>query len=95
MEKCTYCIQRIRTSQIEADRENRMVRDSEIQTACQQSCPTQAIVFGNRNDPNSAVARRKTSPLDYVLLEALNTRPRTSYTALIRNPNPAIEGEKA
>jgi Fe-S-cluster-containing dehydrogenase component len=64
MEKCTYCIQRIRTSQIEADRENRMVRDSEIQTACQQSCPTQAIVFGNRNDPNSAVARRKASPLD-------------------------------
>jgi MoCo/4Fe-4S cofactor protein with predicted Tat translocation signal len=95
MEKCTYCIQRIRTTQIDADREDRLVRDGEIQTACQQTCPTQAITFGNRNDPQSAVARRKASRLDYVLLEDLNTRPRTSYTALIRNPNPAIESEKA
>jgi len=95
MEKCTYCIQRIRTTQIDAHREDRPVRDGQIQTACQQSCPTQAIIFGNRNDPSSAVARRKASPLDYVLLEELNTRPRTSYSALIRNPNPAIESEKA
>ena len=95
MEKCTYCIQRIRMTQIDADREDRLVRDGEIQTACQQSCPTQAIIFGNRNDPQSAVARRKASPLDYVLLEELNTRPRTSYAAVIRNPNPAIESEKA
>ena len=94
MEKCTYCIQRIRTTQITAEREDRAVRDGEIQTACQQSCPTQAIIFGNRNDPQSAVAQRKASPLDYVLLEELNTRPRTSYTALIRNPNPAIGGDK-
>jgi Fe-S-cluster-containing dehydrogenase component len=82
-------------TQIDADGENRQIRDGEIQTACQQSCPTQAIIFGNRNDPHSAVAHRKASPLDYVLLEELNTRPRTSYTALIRNPNPAIESEKA
>jgi MoCo/4Fe-4S cofactor protein with predicted Tat translocation signal len=95
MEKCTYCIQRIRTTLINADRENRQVADGEIVTACQQSCPTQAIIFGDRNDKNSAVARRKASPLDYVLLEELNTRPRTSYTALIRNPNPAIDREKA
>jgi MoCo/4Fe-4S cofactor protein with predicted Tat translocation signal len=95
MEKCTYCIQRVRMTQIEADKEDRLVRDGEIQTACQQSCPTQAIIFGNRNDPQSAVAHRKSSRLDYVLLEDLNTRPRTSYTALIRNPNPAIESEKA
>ncbi len=95
MEKCNYCIQRIRTTQIDADREDRLVRDGEIQTACQQSCPTQAIIFGNRNDPQSAVAHRKASPLDYVLLEDLNTRPRTSYAAVIRNPNPAIESEKA
>ena len=95
MEKCTYCIQRIRTTQIDADREDRPIRDGEIQTACQQSCPTQAIIFGNRNDPQSAVAHRKASPLDYVLLEELNTRPRTSYAALIHNPNPAIESEKA
>jgi Fe-S-cluster-containing dehydrogenase component len=94
MEKCTYCIQRIRTTLIAADRENRPVHDGEIVTACQQACPTQAIIFGDRNDTTSAVGRRKASPLDYVLLEELNTRPRTSYTALIRNPNPAIESEK-
>ena len=91
MEKCTYCIQRIRAAEIDADREDRLVRDGEIVTACQQSCPTQAIVFGNRNDNASAVARRKASPLDYVLLDELNTRPRTSYAALIRNPNPKIK----
>jgi Fe-S-cluster-containing dehydrogenase component len=95
MEKCTYCIQRVRTALIDADRGDRPLADGDIVTACQQSCPTQAIVFGDRNDPHSAVARRKASPLDYVLLEELNTRPRTSYTALIRNPNPAIGGNKA
>jgi molybdopterin-containing oxidoreductase family iron-sulfur binding subunit len=90
MEKCTYCIQRVRTTQIAADREGRDIADGEILTACQQSCPTQAIVFGDRNRRDSAVARRKASPIDYTLLEDLNTRPRTSYSALIRNPNPAI-----
>jgi molybdopterin-containing oxidoreductase family iron-sulfur binding subunit len=94
MEKCTYCIQRIRHTMIDADREERPIRDGEIMTACQQSCPTQAIIFGDRNDADSAVVRRKASPLDYVLLEELNTRPRTSYTALIRNPNPRIGGDK-
>jgi molybdopterin-containing oxidoreductase family iron-sulfur binding subunit len=92
MEKCTYCIQRIRKTQIEAAKEDRPIRDGEIVTACQQSCPTQAIVFGDRNDRQSTVVKRKSSPLDYVLLEELNTRPRTSYGALIRNPNPAIKG---
>jgi molybdopterin-containing oxidoreductase family iron-sulfur binding subunit len=90
MEKCTYCIQRIRTKQIDAEREDRPLRDGEVVTACQQSCPTQAIIFGDKNNPDSAVAKRKASPLDYVLLDELNTRPRTSYSALIRNPNPAI-----
>jgi molybdopterin-containing oxidoreductase family iron-sulfur binding subunit len=90
MEKCTYCVQRIRQAQIAADREDRPLRDGEIVTACQQSCPTEAIIFGDRNNVESAVARRKSSPLDYVLLAELNTRPRTSYQALIRNPNPAI-----
>jgi molybdopterin-containing oxidoreductase family iron-sulfur binding subunit len=92
MEKCTYCIQRIRTTQIAAERDRRPLRDGELLTACQQSCPTQAIVFGDRNDTGSAVAKRKASPLDYVLLDELNTLPRTSYSALIRNPNPAIKG---
>ncbi len=91
MEKCTYCIQRIRTAEIAADRDNRKLRDGEVVTACQQSCPTQAIVFGDRNDRNSAVVKRKAAPIDYVLLDELNTLPRTSYGALIRNPNPAIK----
>jgi MoCo/4Fe-4S cofactor protein with predicted Tat translocation signal len=91
MEKCTYCIQRIRTTQIDAARENREIADGEVVTACQQSCPTQAIVFGDRNNPDSAVAKRKSSPIDYALLDDMNTAPRTTYSALIRNPNPAIK----
>jgi molybdopterin-containing oxidoreductase family iron-sulfur binding subunit len=91
MEKCTYCIQRIRTTQIDAARDDRKLADGDVRTACQQSCPTQAIVFGDRNDADSAVAKRKASPVDYVLLEELNTRPRTSYSAIIRNLNPAIK----
>ena len=90
MEKCTYCIQRVRTTQIAANRDGRELRDGDIVTACQQSCPTQAIIFGDRNRHDSAVAKRKASPIDYVLLDDLNTVPRTSYSALIRNPNPAI-----
>jgi molybdopterin-containing oxidoreductase family iron-sulfur binding subunit len=90
MEKCSYCIQRTRTAMIEADKENRRVRDAEVRTACQQVCPAQAITFGDRNDPDSDVARRKASPLDYAMLAALNTRPRTSYEALIRNPSPDL-----
>jgi MoCo/4Fe-4S cofactor protein with predicted Tat translocation signal len=95
MEKCTYCIQRCRAALIDADRDNRPIEDGEVVTACQQVCPTQAIVFGDRNDKNSAVAKRKASPLDYVLLEDLNTRPRTSYTAEIRNTNRAFGKESA
>jgi molybdopterin-containing oxidoreductase family iron-sulfur binding subunit len=91
MEKCNYCLQRIRTVQIAANRDGRPIDDGEIVTACQQSCPTQAIVFGDRNDRDSAVAKRKAAPTDYVLLDDLNTRPRTSYAALIRNSNPAIK----
>jgi len=88
-------VQRIRQAQIAADREDRPIQDGEIQTACQQACPTQAIVFGDKNDQESAVAKRKASPLDYVLLAELNTRPRTSYSALIRNANPKIGDQKA
>src|SRR5205085_5831253 len=96
MEKCTYSVQRIRQARSAAGREDRPIKDGDIVTACQQSCPTQAIVFGDRNDLDSVVAKRQRSPLDYVLLPELNTRPRTSYQALIHNPNPAIEtGGKA
>ncbi|MGA1858083.1 TAT-variant-translocated molybdopterin oxidoreductase [Azospirillum sp. 11R-A] len=90
MEKCTYCIQRIRNARIVADRENRPIRDGEVKTACQQACPAEAIVFGDLNDPDSAVSRRKASPLDYGVLTELNTRPRTTYEARLRNPNPEI-----
>jgi len=90
MEKCTYCVQRIREVKIDASRDNRAIRDGEIRTACQQACPTEAIVFGDKNDHGSAVAKRKTSPLDYSLLDELNTRPRTTYEARLYNRNPEI-----
>ncbi|MBV9521839.1 MAG: molybdopterin oxidoreductase, partial [Alphaproteobacteria bacterium] len=90
MEKCTYCVQRIREAKITADRENRTVADGEVRTACQQACPTEAIVFGDKNDRASAVARRKASALDYALLDDLNTKPRTTYEARISNRNPEI-----
>jgi Fe-S-cluster-containing dehydrogenase component len=90
MEKCTYCIQRIREAKIAADRDNRPIADGEVKTACQQACPTEAIVFGDLKDAQSEVRKRKSSPLDYALLEELNTRPRTTYAARVLNPNPEI-----
>ena len=97
MEKCTYCVQRINNARIEAKvdgqrgrSDGRIPRDS-IQTACQQACPSGAIVFGDLNDPDSQVSRRKAEPLNYTLLDDLATKPRTSYLAKLRNPNPALE----
>jgi Fe-S-cluster-containing dehydrogenase component len=91
MEKCTYCVQRISAARIAAEKEDRKIRDGEIVTACQAACPAQAIVFGNINDPDSHVTQRKTDPLNYGLLTELNTRPRTTYQAKLRNPNPELE----
>ncbi|MCK1478833.1 MoCo/4Fe-4S cofactor protein with predicted Tat translocation signal [Bradyrhizobium sp. LB8.2] len=85
MEKCTYCTQRIEAAHIAADKENRSIRDGEVITACQQACPTRAIVFGDINDPNSEVSRLKRDGRHYVLLEELGTRPRTTYLARWRD----------
>jgi molybdopterin-containing oxidoreductase family iron-sulfur binding subunit len=91
MEKCTYCTQRINAARITAEIADRKIRDGEIVTACQAACPVEAITFGNLNDPESRVAKLKAQPLDYWMLGELNTRPRTSYLAKLRNPNPEIK----
>jgi molybdopterin-containing oxidoreductase family iron-sulfur binding subunit len=88
MEKCTYCIQRINTAKYVAKADGRPVADGDLVTACQQACPAKAISFGNINDPKSRVAQLKQNNRNYRMLEELNIRPRTSYLAKLRNPNP-------
>ena len=90
MEKCSYCVQRISEAKIEADKENRAVRDGEIVTACQQACPASAITFGNINDKSSKVAKLRSNERSYSVLADLNTRPRTQYLAAVTNPNPEL-----
>ncbi len=95
MEKCTYCVQRITNARIEAEKadggKGRPIADGEIVTACESACPSQAIVFGNANDKNSRVAKLKAQTRNYSILGELNSRPRTTYLAAVRNPNPELE----
>ena len=91
MEKCTYCVQRIQNGKIQAELEDRRLRDGEVVTACQAVCPTEAIVFGDINDHNSRVYKLKHNDRDYSLLGELNTRPRTTYLTQLKNPNPEIK----
>ena len=95
MEKCSYCIQRIQEVKIKAEKENnRKIVDGEIIAACQQACPTQAITFGDLNDPNSKVAKNAASKRNYSLLDDLNNRPRTTYLGYVRNSNEALRGQR-
>ncbi len=100
MEKCTYCVQRVNEARIEAEKESRPIRDGDVKSACQQVCPTNAILFGDLNDKTSnggkgsKVRQMKGTALDYTVLGELNTRPRTSYLAAVRNPNSANDSQE-
>ena len=91
MEKCTYCTQRINRVKIDARLAGRELRDGDVKTACQQACPASAIEFGDLRDASSRVVKAKADPRNYALLEELNTKPRTTYLAKVRNPNPDLE----
>jgi MoCo/4Fe-4S cofactor protein with predicted Tat translocation signal len=95
MEKCTYCVQRINNVRITAEKEgengaSRAIRDGEIVTACEQACPSEAIVFGDANDPKSRVSALRAQQRNYNLLGELNARPRTTYLGAVRNPHPDL-----
>jgi Fe-S-cluster-containing dehydrogenase component len=92
MEKCTFCVQRIRESEIAAERDGRALRGSDVRTACQQACPTNAIVFGSLEERDSEMVRRRQQPRAYAALRELGTEPRVKYLARIRNVNPDVGG---
>jgi molybdopterin-containing oxidoreductase family iron-sulfur binding subunit len=91
MEKCSYCVQRLNRAKIDAKLAGKKLADGDVQTACQQTCPTDAIEFGDLRDGKSVVVARKQDDRNYNLLPELNTRPRTTYLMRLRNPNPELE----
>jgi Fe-S-cluster-containing dehydrogenase component len=93
MEKCTFCVQRIQDVKITAKNERRSIKDGEIKTACEQACPTGAIVFGDLNDKNSRVKKYQERSRAYELLQELNNRPRVNYLARISNPHPELSSQ--
>src|SRR5262249_6317732 len=90
MEKCTYCVQRISRARRTAEKEGRRIRDGEVVTACEAACPTRAITFGDLSDPAARIHAPRREPQSYALLGHLGTRPRTTYLARLRNPNPQL-----
>jgi molybdopterin-containing oxidoreductase family iron-sulfur binding subunit len=92
MEKCSFCIQRIQAGKLQAKLENRKVKDGDVKTACQQSCPADAIIFGDVNDKNSEIAKLFNNERSYVLLEEYNVQPSVSYMTKIRNVDEDLAG---
>jgi molybdopterin-containing oxidoreductase family iron-sulfur binding subunit len=95
MEKCTYCVQRISRARRQAEKDDRPLAEGDVITACQSACPTRAISFGDKNNKASQVSALKNAPHHYALLGHLGTRPRTTYLARLRNPNPALQGPQS
>jgi len=90
MEKCTYCVQRINVAKIDSRLSGTPLKDGDVQTACQQACPAQAITFGDLFDTGSRVAKHREDPRNYEMLAELRAKPRTTYLAKLRNPHPAL-----
>ena len=85
IEKCSFCVQRIQEGKLTAKRENRQIKDTDVKTACQTSCPTGAITFGNGNDPNSTVSKKINNPMNYLVLEEVNIAPNVNYSMKVTN----------